>query len=147
MNETIIQFLEQHTCATVCCVDTAGKPWCFNCFYVFNCGDGLLYYKSSPEALHSRLVRLNPTVAGCVLPDKLNKLLVKGVQFDGVLLEADNPLTRHAAAQYYKKNPLALAMPGEIWTIQLNRIKMTDSTKGFGKKISWNRSEAKVTAG
>jgi hypothetical protein len=58
-----------------------------------------------------------------------------------VLLEADHPLTKHAAAQYYKKNPLALAMPGEIWTIRINHIKMTDSTKGFGKKIGWSRTE------
>jgi hypothetical protein len=141
MNETIIHFLQQQTCATVCCVDAAGKPWCFNCFYVFNAEEGLLYYKSSPDTHHSALIKMNPVIAGSILPDKLNKLLVKGIQFDGVLLEADHPLTKHAAAQYYKKNPLALAMPGEIWTIRINHIKMTDSTKGFGKKIGWSRTE------
>jgi uncharacterized protein YhbP (UPF0306 family) len=30
-------------------------------------------------------------------------------------------------------------MPGEIWTIKINRIKYTDNTLGFGKKIIWER--------
>jgi uncharacterized protein YhbP (UPF0306 family) len=34
-----------------------------------------------------------------------------------------------------------LAIPGETRTIQISHIKMTDSTKGFGKKITWNRDE------
>ena len=144
MNETIINFLQQQTSATVCCVDAAGKPWCFSCFYVFNADKGLLYYKSSPDTHHSALIKMNPVTAGSVLPDKLNKLLVKGIQFQGILLASDHPLTKHAAIQYYKKNPLAVAMPGEIWTIRIDHIKMTDSTKGFGKKIAWSRSEQPV---
>ena len=142
MNESIILFLQQQTCATVCCVNAAFKPWCFNCFYVFNTEAGVIYYKSSQGTQHSAVLKSSPEVAGTILPDKLNKLLVKGVQFEGVLLEADHPLAIHAAAHYYKKNPLALAMPGEIWTIQLNHIKMTDSSKGFGKKITWDRASS-----
>jgi uncharacterized protein len=141
MNESIIHFLQQQTCATVCCVNETFKPWCFNCFYVFNPELGVIYYKSSQGTQHSAILKSNPEVAGTILPDKLNKLLVKGVQFEGILLEPGHPLAAHGAAQYYKKNPLALAMPGEIWTIQLNHIKMTDSTKGFGKKITWDRAE------
>jgi uncharacterized protein len=141
MNESIIHFLQQQTCATVCCVNETFKPWCFNCFYVFNPELGVIYYKSSQGTQHSAILKSNPEVAGTILPDKLNKLLVKGVQFEGILLEPGHPLAAHGDAQYYKKNPLALAMPGEIWTIQLNHIKMTDSTKGFGKKITWDRAE------
>lgn len=144
MNETIIHFINQQTCATVCCTDASGKPWCFNCFYVFNATDGLLYYKSSPQAHHSRLVKQYPAVAGSILPDKLNKLLVKGVQFDGVLLETGHPFAELAAAHYYRKNPLAMAMPGDVCTIQLSNIKMTDNTKGFGHKIYWSRKEKDV---
>ncbi len=44
------------------------------------------------------------------------------------------------------KFPLAVAIPGEVWTIRLSHIKMTDSTLSFGKKISWTRAEEKVHA-
>ena len=142
MNETIIRFLQQQTCATICCVDQDGKPYCFNCFYEFNSDMGMLYFKSSAESYHSALMKKNPFIAGTILPDKLNKLLVKGIQFEGNVLEEHHPLKEQASAYYYKKHPIALAISGDVWTIQINRIKMTDSTMGFGKKISWNRTEA-----
>lgn len=141
MNETITRFLQQQTCATICCVDEQGTPWCFSCFYAFNYKEGLLYFKSSAEAHHSALMKKNPLIAGTILPDKLNTILVKGVQFEGIVLDANHPMTGQASGYYHKKHPMALAVPGEIWTIQISHIKMTDSTMGFGKKIEWNRGE------
>ena len=81
----------------------------------------------------------NHRIAGTILPDKLNVVTIKGIQFEGIILNNDDPLTLQADVQYYKKNPRALAMPGEIWTVQIENVKMTDSTFGFGKKIAWNR--------
>lgn len=85
-------------------------------------------------------MKQNPIVAGTISPDQLNFLQIKGVQFEGELLMEDHPLTKKAALNYYKKNPAALAMPGEIWTIQINVIKMTDNTLGFGTKLNWERN-------
>lgn len=78
MNETIIRFLQQQICATICCVDEQGKPWCFSCFYAFNREKKLLYFKSSADSYHSTLMKGNPFISGTILPDKLNRLLVKG---------------------------------------------------------------------
>jgi uncharacterized protein YhbP (UPF0306 family) len=139
MNETIVAFLKKQTCATVCSVDEEGKPWCFSCFYVFDPEEGLLYYKSAANTHHSALLKNNPLVAGTILPDKLNAMVVKGVQFEGVVLTADHPDAANATVRYYKQNPLAITIPGELWTVQLQHIKMTDSTLGFGKKIKWSR--------
>ena len=144
MNDHIKEFLQQQTCATVCCIDEYQKPWCFTCFYTFNSNDGLLYYKSSAGSSHSAIMKENPVVAGSVLPDKLNKLIVQGIQFEGVVLDPEHPLSERAAAYYYKSSPLALAVSGEIWTIQINHIKMTDSKLGFGKKITWHREDELV---
>jgi uncharacterized protein YhbP (UPF0306 family) len=141
MNPKIAQFINKQTCATVCCVDRKGNPYCFNCFYVFNSQQGLLYFKSSTSTHHSGMMIDNPAVAGTILPDKLSTLQIRGVQFDGTVLAADHPLTRKAHSHYYKKHPTALAMPGEMWSIQLNSIKMTDNTLGFGSKLNWNREE------
>ncbi len=141
MNEKIIQFLQQQTCATICCVDEQGRPYCFSCFYAFNIEKGLLYFKSSIDSHHSILMKKNPFIAGTVLPDKLNSLLVKGIQFEGIVLHELHLLTKESSNYYHKKHLMALTIPGKTWAIQIDRIKMTDSTKGFGKKITWNRDE------
>jgi uncharacterized protein YhbP (UPF0306 family) len=141
MNKNIVHFLEQQTCATICCTDEFYKPYCFSCFYAYNFEEGLLYFKSSATSHHSSLMRKNPFIAGTVLPDKLSKLSVKGIQFEGLVLDAEDPLMKAALANYLKQHPIALAIPGEIWAIQINHIKMTDSTLGFGKKIAWSRDE------
>jgi uncharacterized protein YhbP (UPF0306 family) len=141
MDEKIISFIKKQTCAGICCVDETGSPYCFSCFYAFNSEEGFLYFKSSLEAHHSSILTNNPAIAGTILPDKLNVLVVKGLQFEGIVLPGDHPAGKYASANYHKKYPFALTMPGEIWTIQINSIKMTDSAIGFGKKISWKRNE------
>ena len=145
MNETLISFLQQQTCATICCVDEQGKPYCFSCFYAVNFKEGLLYFKSSSTSHHSDLLNKSPFIAGTILPDKLNTLIVKGLQLEGFILDENHPKAVQASENYHKKHPLAWVIPGKIWTIQISFIKMTDSTKGFGKKITWNLND-EVTA-
>ena len=66
---------------------------------------------------------------------------IKGIQLEGIVLSLDDPQANHASSHYYKKHPMALAIPGEIWTIQINTIKFTDNSFGLVKKTSWNRNE------
>jgi uncharacterized protein YhbP (UPF0306 family) len=139
MNEHFDSFLEEHTCASFACLDAQGLPYCFTCFYAVDTKEGLLFFKSSGDSNHVSFLLLNRMVAGTILPDKLNKLQVKGIQFEGKVLAFEDPLAKSASSHYYKKNPMAVAMSGDIWTVQLNRIKYTDSTLGFGKKIIWER--------
>jgi uncharacterized protein len=141
MTERINDYITLQSCANVCCIDDKGFPYCFSCFYAYNSNERLLYYKSPVDTQHSKIISTNPLVAGTMLPDKLNKLQVKGMQFEGIVLPLDHPLTKNAAAHYYKKNPVAVAMPGEIWTIQINSLKLTDSSFGFGKKLAWHREK------
>ena len=139
MTEKLNEYITGESCASVCCIEADGSPYCFSCFYAYNSIEKLLYYKSSTDTRHSKIIANNPLVAGTMLPDKLNKLHVRGMQFEGIILPAEHPLTKNAAAYYYKKNPVAVAMPGEIWTIQINSLKLTDSSFGFGKKLTWHR--------
>jgi len=140
MNEHFNSFLEENTCASFACLDALGHPYCFTCFYAVDLKEGLLYFKSSNDSNHAGYLKSSHFVAGTILPDKLNKLQVKGIQFEGTVLEFDDILTKSAGLHYYKTNPMAVAMAGEIWTVQLNRVKYTDSTLGFGKKIIWERA-------
>ena len=144
MNTSIIEFLNQQKVASICCVNEEGLPHCFNCFYAFNSKDGLLYFKSQPTTEHSRIFLQKHDVAGTILPDKLKVLALQGIQWKGAILDSADPLSDSASSKYHKKYPFALAKPGEVWTIKLDYIKMTDNTKGFGTKILWKRDEETV---
>lgn len=139
MTDLIDNYISQQTAASICCMNEKGMPYCFSCFYAYDGKEHLLYYKSSVDTRHSIYLRSNPHIAGTILPDKLKKLLVKGVQFEGELLPEDHTLSKNAATQYYLQNPMAVAVPGIVWTIRIDHIKMTHSSLGFGKKISWQR--------
>ncbi len=138
MNESISKFINEQKCVNICCVKNNEFPYCFSSFYAFNEAAGLLYFKSSAETNHINIIRTNPAIAGTILPDKLHPQLVKGIQLRGIVLSPGDEIAADASMHYYSKFPFALTLPGSIWTIQLIHIKMTDSTKGFGKKISWN---------
>lgn len=139
MNKTMIEFIKAQTCASICCVDEQGMPYCFSCYYVFNAEKNLLYFKSHADTTHIRILLNNPVTAGTILPDQLHKLATKGIQFTGQLLPARDDRTKDASLRYHKKFPIALAIPGKVWTLLLNQVKMTDSSKTFGQKIKWER--------
>ena len=141
MNKDITAFITKQKCANIACINAEGLPYCFSCFYALNSEDGIFYFKSSIDTYHAKLIMEHPMVAGTILPDKLPLLALKGIQFQGEVLAADHPLARSAAKKYYSINPLAIAIPGEIWSVMIHHIKMTDSSKGFGKKTEWTREE------
>ena len=146
VNENIIEFIQQQKCMSICCLTPQGLPYCFSCYYAFNSVDMQLYFKSSADTNHINYIKYNQQIAGTILPDKLMNLIVQGIQFEGRILlqhEGDNKL---GSKIYHKHFPFALVIPGEIWKIEITSIKMTDSTQGFGKKISWNKlNEAFLT--
>ncbi len=139
MKVKIDEFITKQHCANICCIDEAGHPYCFSCFYTYDKENTLLYFKSSENTKHGNMMLKNRILAGSILPDKLNFLQIKGIQLQGRLIEKGNSLGLNASSQYYKQHPTALAMPGEIWVIQLDSIKFTDNTLGFGSKINWTR--------
>lgn len=136
----IIKYIEKQTCATIACLNNNCAPHCFNCFYAFDASNGILCYKSSAATNHTQLLQKNKAVAGTILPDRLKTMMVQGVQFSGCVIEADE-LANKVSRKYHLRFPFALTMPGEIWYIQLQTIKMTDSSKVFAKKIHWQRNQ------
>ena len=137
MDERIINFIETQTVVSVACIDGDHLPYCFSCFYAFDKENSLLHFKTSANTNHVQLLYRNKHVAGTIQPDKLNRLAIKGIQFTGKVIDINDNLGINANAIYHKKYPFALAMAGEVWTIQLESIKMTDNTLGFGKKLLW----------
>lgn len=137
----ITNFISESKIATICCTDLEGVPYCFNCFYVFDEKNQLLFFKSSVETFHSKLLFQNAVVAGTILPQKLEFLALKGIQFTGIVLYNDIPDQIRPEVYYHKRLPLGLTKPGHVFCIQLEMIKMTDNTNIFGKKLVWNKKE------
>jgi uncharacterized protein YhbP (UPF0306 family) len=145
MDQRIVSFLGGQKVATICCVDEQNRPYCFSCFYAFDKESNRLYFKSSPSTRHASLLLERPEVSGTVQPDRLNPMAIKGIQFSGEvlreLLDPNDHLLSQTRSVYYKKYPFALAMAGEVFTIQLQSIKMTDNALSFGKKILWEMEQ------
>jgi uncharacterized protein YhbP (UPF0306 family) len=141
MNSKIIDFLKKQTAASISCVDEINQTYSFSCFFAFNSTNKLLYFKSAESSYHSRMILQKPKVSGTIMPDKLNKLAVKGIQFTGEALNFNDPLCKEASKNYYHKFPLAVAIPGVIWTIRVDQLKMTNNVMGIFEKLSWQREE------
>ncbi len=146
MDKRIVKFISTQTCLTVCCIDEAGLPYCFNCFYVFDEGNEMLYYKSSPSAHHSICLLQNGNISGTIMPDRLNKYAIQGIQFCGHLVNIEKGAEdyEHANDMYHSHFPMARTMNGTMYTLQLNSIKMSDNLLGIRRNIAWNRSESEL---
>lgn len=140
MNKIISTFIANQQVASVCVIDTDGKPYCFSCFYSYDDSESFLIFKSSLDTYHGPLLQESAAVAGTILPSKFNFLAIRGLQFEGTILLETNEATTHAKTLYYKQHPMSIAMKGQIWIIQLEHLKLTDNTKGFGKKFVWQRN-------
>lgn len=139
LNENIAQFLNECQIASVCFINKEQQPYCINCFYAFDIERAILVCKSSPGTYHHSLVINAKDVAGTILPNEVNTLKIKGVQFNGKIITNDLQKLPGLNSLYYKKYPFALTIPGYIWAIELHSIKLTDNTLVFGKKESWER--------
>ena len=140
MNDTILSFLKKQSAVSICCVNEFNEPYAFSCFFAFDPREKLLYFKSPATSYHSKVLLQNPKVSGTILPDKLNKLAIKGIQFTGAMLTEEDPVCRDASKIYHSKFPLALAIPGVVWTIQLMQVRMIDHFPGRFKKYTWERN-------
>lgn len=140
MRKEILAFIRKNKIATLCCLDEQQKPYCFNCFYVFEPTRQLLLFKSSEHTFHTQCLSKNGEIAGTILPQKMNLLALKGIQFTGKVYDEDFSPEFSPTNYYHIKNPLALTKAGQVWCIQVLMVKMTDSTKVFGSKLTWKKS-------
>lgn len=135
--KNITEFLNNNKIATVCFVDGEGKPYCINCFYVFDGNSDCLIFKSSPGTKHHNFIKDHSFISGTILPGTIDLLKIQGIQFTAKLLDTKHITNLDQTSKYVKKYPMSLAIPGYIWVAKLDYIKFTDSTLGFGNKTVW----------
>lgn len=126
--------------ASICCITGKGEPYSFSCFYAFCSETQLLFFKSSTTSYHINLLLKNHTVSGTVLPDSLNTIKFRGIQFIGKLVDANKIPENNAAKKYHQKFPFAIAVSGTVFTIELSQVKMTGSILGKRQKFEWQRN-------
>lgn len=139
-DKRITDFMHTQTVCTMAVNNPDMQPVCASCFYVFDAKHGLIIFKSESSTNHISYGLANSAVGGTILPDRLVKQQIQGIQFEGELLPHANPYLLDAKKLYYLKYPFAAVMSGHIWAIKLNYIKFTDNGLGFGRKIIWERS-------
>lgn len=132
----ILSFLKSQTLITLA-TSADNIPYCANCFYSFDLTNKLLIIKSGSSTRHIREGLLNNKVAGAIIPSSLKIGQIIGLQFQGILSEPVGEELIAAKNSYYKKFPFALIMPGELWIIQPEYLKMTDNRKLFAEKTEW----------
>jgi uncharacterized protein YhbP (UPF0306 family) len=138
MDKRITDFIESQKNLTVCTA-TDNQPYCASCFYAFNPLANTIIFKSGKETKHIVNALQNNQVAGTIVPDISKTGSIRGIQFTGRFAQPGIRELEKARSTYYKKHPLALASPGELWIIELTSIKMIDTTLGIGKKLSWEK--------
>lgn len=142
--ESIKTFLTANRVASVCFNNDENVPYCINCFYVFDENHHTFLFKSSHNTFHEDYTRIVNPMAGSILPEKIDTLKMKGIQFTGKSLSEAEVAGLEMASVYYKKYPFARVMPGYIWAIRPEFIKLTDNTLGFGNKTIWSVFPEKV---
>jgi uncharacterized protein YhbP (UPF0306 family) len=130
-------FISENKISTVCFVNDENKPYCINCFYTFDEKNNILIFKSSKGTTHQNYTKANACVSGTILPNEIDALKLKGVQFSGKIIENEEIEKLLLNSKYLKKYPMSIAIMGYIWAVKLDFLKFTDNTLGFGNKTIW----------
>jgi len=138
MDESIVAFLKSQTAVTLA-TSSDNIPCCAICFFAYSEKYNALIFKSNKETMHIVQAIENKELSGSVLPDKLDATRIKGIQFCGVFFEPEGSVLNDIQKTYYKKFPLALAVKGNMFAVELTSLKFTDNTLGFGKKLFWSK--------
>jgi len=132
----IIRFFRRHHVLTIA-TSVKNEPWCANCFYVYLEEENSLVFTTESDTRHGIEFLKNPEVAGSVVLETMFVGKIRGIQFQGVVSEAEGELLAMAKKRYLKRFPIASLMDTHLWIVRLTHIKMTDNRLGFGKKIIW----------
>ncbi len=122
------------------CVGASEDLWCANAFYYYDAQRVAFYLLSEAHTRHGELIgNASAFVAGTINGQPKTVALIRGVQFRGKIHRLDESEAESVRRIYCKRFPVARVMTAPAWEIQLDELKMTDNTLGFGKKLHWLR--------
>lgn len=138
MDDKIIYYIEENKVLTMAtsCDDI---PYVANCFYAFDRVNKILIFLSDTSTRHITEALKNKRVGGSIQNGVTTVAKIQGIQFTGEFIHPVPQTATRFYDIYYKRFPFAKAKPAPVWGIQLDWVKMTDNTLGFGKKLVWER--------
>jgi len=139
--DKLVDFIQENKVSTVCFIDHENNPYCINCFYTFDEEQHILIFKSSIGTTHQKLTKPKVCISGTILPNVIDTLKLKGMQFTGKIIENEEIDKLQLNSKYFKKFPMSIAVMGYVWAVQLNFLKFTDNTLGFGNKTIWKSQQ------
>jgi uncharacterized protein len=137
----IIKFIKKHHVLSLHVILPDNKPWACNAFYVFDERVMCFYLLSELKTEHAKAMLTCPQVAGTISVTPKTVAQIQGIQFQAQAIQLQKEQAKHAYAQYYQAFPFARIIKAPIWSLQLQRVKMTSNFLGFGRKIYWNQEE------
>jgi uncharacterized protein YhbP (UPF0306 family) len=138
MDNRIEKFISNHQTLTLATVEN-GQPYCCSLFYAFDSEECRFYFMSSADTRHIVEAIKNPKIAGTIVKEINSIAHLQGLQFIGRIIAEENSSNKKAEKNYLSKFPFAKIFASNLWVIDIDYIKMTDNTLGFGKKIIWEK--------
>jgi uncharacterized protein len=135
----IRQFLKQNRVATLCYVSKKGFPACINCFYVFEERSGYLVFKSSEGARHEPASLNSSAFSGTILPEHFDAFHSRGLSFSGQSLLSLRVKELRLADVYHKQYGFTRLLPGYVWAIELQRLRLTEHASGTIRRTKWEK--------
>jgi uncharacterized protein YhbP (UPF0306 family) len=134
----IIQFISSQFVFSLA-TSKNNHPYSANCYYVPSLSNDELIFASNPKTNHAKQFIENKYVSATISLCTDNVKKIKGLQITGeiTLIEGDD--LENAKEIYIQKFPIAKDMELNLWGLKYTFIKMTDNSKGFGKKLIWQQ--------
>ena len=139
VDEPIVRFIAKHHVLTLATVCDEHRPWVANCFYAYDKRRNCFVFTSDTTTRHGVEMVANQHVALSIVLETRIVGRVQGLQVEGVAERGDD----HAHKCYIKRFPYAAVAPLELWMVRPTRMKLTDNTLGFGKKLIWEANNGK----
>ena len=139
MDKRIVKFIKEHHVLTLA-TSSNNLAYCCNVYYVYNDHQNFLVFSSDKSTKHVQEFIQNPSVAGAIYLDTKEIEKIQGVQLLGTISELNLEELDTAKKLYVDAFPYAERMQLNLWKMQLNFIKMTINQLGFGKKLTWGKS-------
>ncbi|MEE8588364.1 MAG: pyridoxamine 5'-phosphate oxidase family protein [Sulfurimonadaceae bacterium] len=133
--EKIEVFLAKHHLLSLA-TSADNVPQSASLFYAYDAEKVAFVVASDTKTEHIQNVLANENVSGTVAleTDEVGK--IEGIQFKAKM----KMITHKEGALYFKAFPFAKVMNPQLWSIELEDIKLTDNRLGFGKKLYWQRA-------
>ena len=133
--EKIKVFLAKHHLLSLA-TSTDNVPQSASLFYAYDAEKVAFVVASDTKTEHIQNVLANENVSGTVAleTDEVGK--IEGIQFRAKM----KIITHKEGELYFKQFPFAKVMNPQLWSIELEDIKLTDNRLGFGKKLYWQRA-------